>query len=66
MKTFENMKKEYALNLITAPGGNYTAKPKQVKFTNCSQFLSHNYFGLDFHFNIIFLHIGMGQLDNDV
>ena len=39
---------------------------KRVKFTNCSQFLSHNYFGLDFHFHVIFLLIGIGQLDNDV
>ena len=41
-------------------------QPKRVKFTNCSQFLSHNFFGLDFHFYVIFLLIGIGQLDNDV
>ena len=41
-------------------------QPKRVKFTNCSQFLSHNFLGLDFHFYVIFLHIGIGQLDNDV
>ena len=39
---------------------------KRVKFTNCSQFLSHNFFGLDFLFYVIFLLIGRGQLDNDV
>ena len=38
----------------------------RVKFTNCSQFLSYNYFGFDFHFFVIFLLIGKGQLDNDV
>ena len=41
-------------------------QPKRVKFTNCSQFLSHNFFGLDFHFYVIVLLIGIGQLDNDV
>ena len=41
-------------------------QPKRVKFTNCSQFLSHNFFGLDFHFYVIFLLFGIGQLDNDV
>ena len=41
-------------------------QPKRVKFTNCSQFLSHTLFGLDFHFSINFLLIGIGQLDNDV
>ena len=43
-----------------------TTQQKRVKFTNCSQFLSHNFFGLDFHFYVIFLLIGIGQLDNDV
>ena len=43
-----------------------TKQLKQVKFTNCSQFLSHNFFGLDFHFYVIFLLIGIGHLDNDV
>ena len=44
-----------------------TQPPAQrVKFTNCSQFLSHNFFGLDFHFYVIFLLFGIGQLDNDV
>ena len=37
-----------------------------LKFSNCSQFLSHILFGLDFHFYGIFLLIGIGQLDNDV
>ena len=41
-------------------------QPKRIKFTNCSQFLSHNFFGLDFHFYVIFLLIGIGQLNNDV
>ena len=41
-------------------------QPKPFKFTNCRQFLSHNFFGLDFHFYVIFLLIGIGQLDNDV
>ena len=43
-----------------------TFQQKRVKFTNCSQFLSHNFFGLDFHFYVIFLLFGIGQLDNDV
>ena len=43
-----------------------TLQPKRVKFTNCSQFLSHNIFGLDFHFYVIFLLIGICQLDNNV
>ena len=47
---------------VTANG----KQPKRVKFTNCSQFLSHTFFGLDFHFYVIFLLIGIGQLDNDV
>ena len=33
---------------------------------NFSHFLSHIFFGLDFHFYVIFLLIGIGQLDNDV
>ena len=41
-------------------------QPKRVKFTNCSQYLSHNFFDSDFHFYVIFLLIGIGQLDNDV
>ena len=41
-------------------------QPKGVKFTNCSQFLSRIFFGLDFHFYVIFLLFGIGQLDNDV
>ena len=41
-------------------------QPKRVKFTNCRQFLSRNFFGLDFHFYFIFLLIGIGQLGNDV
>ena len=40
-------------------------QPKRVKFTNWSQFLSHKFFGLDFHFYVIFLLIGICQLDND-
>ena len=43
-----------------------TLQPKRVKFSNCTQFLSHNFFALDFHFYVIFLLIGIGQLDNDV
>ena len=42
------------------------SQPKRVKFTNCSQFLSHNFFGFDFHFYVIFLPNGIGRLDNDV
>ena len=38
-------------------------QPKRVKFTNCSLFWSHNFFGLDFHFYVNFLLIGIGQLD---
>ena len=45
---------------------NDIVQPKRVKFTNCSQFLPHNFFGLDFHFYVIFLLIGICQLDNDV
>ena len=41
-------------------------QPKRVKFTNCSIFLPHNFFGLDFHFYVLFLLIGIGQLDNDI
>ena len=41
-------------------------KPKRVKFTNCSQFLSHIFFWLRFSFLCYFLLIGIGQLDNDV
>ena len=41
-------------------------QPKRVKFTNCSQFLSHICFGLGFHLYVFFLLIGIGQLDNDV
>ena len=41
-------------------------QPKRVKFINCSQFLSHNFFGLDFHFYVIFLLIGTCQLDYNV
>ena len=41
-------------------------QPKRVKFTNCSQFLSHNVFGLDFYFYVILSFIGIGQVDNDV
>ena len=29
-------------------------QPKRVKFTNCSQFLTHIFFVLDFHFYVIF------------
>ena len=32
-------------------------QPKRVKFTNCSQFLSQNFFGLDFHFCVIFFYL---------
>ena len=32
----------------------------------CSQFLSHIFWGLDFLFYVIFLLIGIGQLENDV
>ena len=42
------------------------AQPKRVKLTNCSQFLSHIFLGLDFHLYVVFLLIGIGQLDNDV
>ena len=31
-----------------------------------ANFLSHNFLGLDFLFYVIFLLIGIGQLDNDV
>ena len=41
-------------------------QPKRVKFTDCSQFFVPHFFGLDFHFYVIFLLIGIGQLDNDV
>ena len=41
-------------------------QPKRVKVTNCSHFLSHKLFGLDIHFYVICLLVGMGQLDNDV
>ena len=44
----------------------FLAQPKRVKFTKCSQFLSHICFGLDLHSYAIFLLIGKGQLDNDV
>ena len=37
-----------------------TPDPKQVKFTNCSQFLSHNFFGLDFHFYVFFFFLLIG------
>ena len=47
----------------TLPG---TAQSKRVMFTNCGQFLSHTFFGLDFHFYVIFLIIGICQLDNNV
>ena len=40
-------------------------QPKRVKFTNCSQFLTH-IFLLRSSFLCYFLHIGIGQLDNDV
>ena len=42
------------------------AQPKRVKLTNHGQFLSLKFFGLDFHHYVIFLPIGIGQLDNDV
>ena len=35
-------------------------------FLNFKEVLSHNIFGLDFNFYVIFLLIGTGQLDNDV
>ena len=38
----------------------------RVKFNNLSQFLSHNFFGLDFHFCVIFSLIGIDQVDYDV
>ena len=41
-------------------------QPKRVKVTKCSHFLSHNFFGLDIHFYVICLLVGIGQLDNDV
>ena len=64
---------EYASNvpqpdIVTyePPNSFMVNQPKRVKFTNCSQFLSHNFFGLNFHFYVIFLLIGICQLDNDV
>ena len=41
-------------------------QPKRVMFTNCSRFLSIFFFGLDFHFYVILLLIGICQLDKDV
>ena len=53
------------LLVISCTGSGHN-QPKRVKFTNSSQFLSHICFGLGFHLYVIFLLIGIGQLDNDV
>ena len=54
------------ITLVNVNAPVVATQPKRVKFTNCSQFLSHIFFGLDFHFYVIFLLFGIGQLDNDV
>ena len=48
------------------PSNVFTWLISQNKFTNCSQFLSHDFLASIFIITLFFLLVGIGQLDNDV